>query len=92
MIDKSAPFVISENVIGTRVEDEIVLLDFDAGKYFGLKGSAVRMWELLEARETPEAIVHALMLDFDVVSEAAVRDDVESTLQRLLDAELIRQT
>jgi hypothetical protein len=91
MINSSARLRISDNVIGTRVEDEVVLLNFEAGKYFGLKGVAARMWELLEGGTTLDAIVGALMDEFDVPSEAVARADVCKTLERLLQENLIRE-
>jgi hypothetical protein len=91
MIDNTVMLRISDNVIGTRVEDEVVLLNFDAGKYFGLKGVAARMWELLEGGTTVDAIVAVLMEEFDAPSAAVARADVCKTLERLLQEELIRE-
>jgi hypothetical protein len=90
-MNRSARLRISEDVIGTRVEDEVVLLDFDAGKYFGLKGVAARIWELIEGGTTVDAIVAAIIEEFDAPDEAVVRADVCKTLERLLQDELIRK-
>jgi hypothetical protein len=91
MMNRSARLRISDDVIGTRVEDEVVLLNFDAGKYFGLKGVAARIWELLEGGTTLDAIVATIVKEFDAPSEAVVRVDVCKTLERLLKEELIRE-
>jgi hypothetical protein len=90
-MDNTVRLRISDNVIGTRVEDEVVLLDFDAGKYFGLKGVAARIWELLEGGATVDAIVEVLMEEFDAPDENTTRADVSKTVERLLREGLIQE-
>jgi hypothetical protein len=90
-MDNTVRLRISDNVIGTRVEDEVVLLAFDAGKYFGLRGVAARIWELLESGTTVDAIVEVLMEEFEAPDENTTRADVSKTVERLLREGLIQE-
>ena len=89
MLDLSLPFAPADNVIGTKVEDEILLLQFEKQNYFGLRGAAVRIWELMQHGATGNDIVRRLVQETDV-SEERARADVADTLQKLLDAGLLR--
>ncbi|MEI9889205.1 MAG: PqqD family protein [Rhizomicrobium sp.] len=82
-------FTPADNVIGTKVEDEFLLLQFETQNYFGLRGAAVRIWELMQHGATGADIVQRLVQETDVGEERA-RTDVADTLQRLLDAGLLR--
>lgn len=89
MLDLSLRFVPADNVIGTRVEDEVLLLQFEEQHYFGLRGAAMRIWELTQNGATGADIVQRLMQETDVGAERA-RTDVADTLQKLLDVGLLR--
>ena len=89
MLDLSLRFSPADNVIGTKVEDEILLLQFEKQNYFGLRGAAVRIWELTQHGTTGADIVQRLVQETDVGEERA-RTDVADTLQKLLDAGLLR--
>jgi hypothetical protein len=89
MLDLSLRFAPADNVIGTKVEDEILLLQFEKQNYFGLRGAAVRIWELMQQGATGADIVQRLVQETDVGEERA-RSDVAGTLQKLLDAGLLR--
>jgi hypothetical protein len=89
MLDLSLRFAPAGNVIGTKVEDEVLLLQFEKQNYFGLRGAAVRIWELTQRGATGADIVKRLVQETDVAEERA-RTDVADTLQKLLDAGLLR--
>ncbi len=89
MLDLSLRFMPADNVIGTKVEDEILLLQFEKQNYFGLRGAAVRIWELTQHGATGVDIVQRLVQETDVGKERA-HSDVAETLQKLLDAGLLR--
>lgn len=83
----------ADDVLWTAVEDEIVLMTMgDKAQYHGLRGSAVRMWALIdERRHDAEAIVAALLAEHGGrVEEAVVREDVAATLAGLTARGLIR--
>ena len=89
MLDLSLRFAPADNVIGTKVEDEVLLLQFEKQNYFGLRGAAVRIWDLIQHGATGADIVQRLVQETGV-DEARARTDVADTLQKLLDAGLLR--
>jgi len=90
MLDVALRFTPADGVIGTKVEDEIILLQFENQSYFGLRGAAVRIWELTQQGATGADIVRRLVQETDV-SEGRAQADVTDTLQKLLDVGLLRQ-
>lgn len=68
--------------------DELVMLDPEAGRYFGLDPVGRRIWELLERPTTVSALCSALMTDFAVDAETC-QGDVLRLLEQLAAAELL---
>jgi hypothetical protein len=81
----------SETAISTPVGDEVVVISMGVeARYFGLRGGAIRIWELIQARSyAARDMVAAMLGEFDV-GEAALRHDVETTLAGLESRGLIR--
>jgi hypothetical protein len=65
---------ISDQVIYKPVGDELVLLDFQSGMYYGLDPVGVRMWELLAAGWSLGDVVDTMLGEFDVARETLERD------------------
>lgn len=83
----------ADDVLWTAVDGEVVLLTMgDKAQYHGLRGSAVRIWELIDQRcHDAEAIVGTLLAEHaGRVAEAVVREDVAATLAGLTARGLIR--
>jgi hypothetical protein len=73
----------SADVLSTLVGNEIILLDMARSEYFGLRGSAIRMWELIEEKtNTADDIVARLVSEF-TCDETTIRSDVAAILERL---------
>jgi len=81
----------ADEALCTQVEDEIVFLtQGEKPIYFGLRGSAVRIWRLIEERAlTEDDIVARLLAEFDA-DEATVRKDVAETLDGLARRDVIK--
>lgn len=71
---------LPEYVVYKKVGEEMVLLDFDRGVYYGLNPAGARMWELLAEGKTSEEIIDRLTEEFDVE-----RTDVTSDFAELMD-------
>jgi len=56
--------------------DEIVLLDFGVGEYFGLDPIGAEIWRRLEAGETLARIADSLVERYEVTREVALGDIV----------------
>lgn len=69
-------------------DDETVMLDVDAGTYFGVAGVARTIWDGLAEPTTPRSLVASLMSEYDV-SETTCRAEVAAFLAQLAGAGLI---
>jgi len=48
MINDKIKFVRNKRLLASRMDDEIVMMHPESGKYFALNPVAARIWELLE--------------------------------------------
>jgi coenzyme PQQ synthesis protein D (PqqD) len=65
---------ISDQVVFKPVGDEMVLLDFDSGMYYGLDPVGVRFWQLIEANQSLGTIIETLLGEYDVARETLEHD------------------
>ena len=79
---------ISPRVYARAFGEEMVLLDFGLGEYFGLDPVGADVWRGLEAGEPVSQIVDGIVARYDVTREAALAD-VLSLLAELRDSSLI---
>lgn len=79
-----------EDQISTEIEDELVVLQLDTGKYFGIDGVGPRVWELLQEPLTVGELEDRLFDEYDV-SRERLQQDIDSLLAELDDAELIER-
>ncbi len=80
--------VVPEHVATRRLDDELVLLNYDSETYFGLDDIGTQMWEVLCAAPSLEAGVQQLLDQFDVEPER-LRADVTALVRRLIDGGLV---
>jgi len=66
----------NEGVVTGRVGEEMVMLDMEQGKYFGLNEVATMIWELLKDPLTAEELTAALTEEYEV-NEEECRQEVE---------------
>ena len=50
----------------SKVDQDVVMLSIEEGKYFALNESGARIWELLEQPVRVQAIVNQLLNEFDI--------------------------
>ena len=75
----SRTFRIPDTVLSQELAGETILLNLDTGVYFGLDAVGTRIWQLLHAGRTLDAIREALVAEYDVAS-----DQLEADLTRLV--------
>ncbi len=56
----------------TDISGEKVMIDFESGKYFMLKGVANAIWDMIQDEITFEEITNALLDEYDVDKETCV--------------------
>ncbi len=74
----------SRNTAFSEIRDEIVLVGFESGKYYGLDGVGARIWRLVQEPRTLRDVLAALLAEFEVDAAACERDLLEfaSLLER----------
>jgi len=78
-----------ESWVGTEVEDSIVMLNLETGKYVSLNSTASAVWQLLEEPRTQEEIELALRSRF-AVDEASCRESLAKLLPQMHELSLAR--
>lgn len=81
-ISKTGDFV--ETVVG----DEVVLMHTGDGRFFSLTGTARRTWELIDGHADRDALVEALLAEYDA-DRAQVAADVDALLAKLTERTLV---
>ncbi|ABC64603.1 PqqD family protein [Erythrobacter litoralis] len=60
--------------IETDVDDEVVIVGLDDGKFFSLKGTGQTIWKLIDGKRDRAAILDRLEDEFDAPRETLARD------------------
>lgn len=80
----------SPSVYARAFGDDIVLLDFGRGEYFGLDPVGAEIWRGIEGGKDVGAIVADLVARYEVQPEQAERETL-TLLNALRDAALVRE-
>ncbi len=81
-------FSVGASVVCAELVEEMVLLDAETGKYFGLDAVGTRIWHLTTAGAHENEIVDALLSEYDV-DRNSLQADVSRFLQQLSERELL---
>jgi Coenzyme PQQ synthesis protein D (PqqD) len=79
----------SEDVVGQRLGDEVVLVSLQTNRIFELNRTGARFWELLQSESDRGRIEQRLLEEFEV-SEEDLSAEVDQLIKNLTDEELIR--
>ncbi len=82
-------FVRNKDVLASPIQEELVMFDVEAGKYFSLNGMAAAIWRHLEIPVTIDALCAELQKNFDVSPERC-KEDVAAFMSELEAKGLIR--
>jgi hypothetical protein len=78
----------SAQVIGRRLDDELVLVHLSTNRIYALNTTGARLWELLESGTTVEKVVETMLEEFEV-DEAQLRGELAVLLAMLQQEELV---
>jgi hypothetical protein len=78
-------YLLKKSTMTTEVDEELVLLDSMVGKYFGINALGKKMLEALLTDKEPREIAAAIVAEYDVAPETALKD-----LKEFIDALLRR--
>ncbi len=73
-VDANTTVHRKRETIFTRLDDELLAIDADAGKYFSLSGSGCRIWELIESPMSIGSICDQLTAELDVDRQRCAAD------------------
>ncbi len=68
---------IHQDAVFRELDGEGVILQLDAGMYFGLDPIGTRLWQLIEAHEQLRPVLDAALAEFDVAPDVLERDLIE---------------
>jgi hypothetical protein len=75
--------------VSSVLDDEVVILNTNTGKYFNLNPVGSRVWEIIETPSSIEAIVNQIMDEYSVDRDRCQSDIIQLT-GKLLDADLVK--
>lgn len=78
----------SGDVPSAPLEDCLLMMSVDQGKYFSLNGVGKRIWEILEVPTQPGTIVRQLVDEYDVPAETCAVQ-VDDFLKKLRERGLL---
>ncbi len=81
-------YKIPQTSVNQKVGDELVILDLDSGKYFGLDEVGARMVDLLAEHGEPEKVVQIMAEEYDA-SAQQIEGDLDNLITELLKNNLI---
>jgi hypothetical protein len=80
--------VNDKSVVQETFDDEVIVVNLDAGAYYSLEGAGARVWSLIGAGTGLDQIVAALEQEYDG-PPAQMRAATESLLRELLEESLV---
>ena len=78
----------SDNAMARQVDDELVILDINSGRYFGLNEVGTFIWDCLEGDCSREDIVDAIVAAYDV-DRIEASTDADELVGQLIDRGLV---
>ena len=80
-MEKSEKIVLKKKLNVTDLAGEKVMIDFESGKYFLIKGAGNDIWDMIQTEITVQEIIDKLLQEYDVSAEeceSAVVDFLEN--------------
>ncbi len=82
-------FQCNPKVLGSRIDEEIVIMSLEQNHYYGFEEVGSRIWELLEeSPSTLEELCEKLVAEFDVKTDICQRETL-LFLEHLIDEKLV---
>jgi hypothetical protein len=82
-------YIRRKEVISGKLDEELVMMDIEKGKYFALNPVATRIWDLLENVLSLEDLCDLLMEEYDV-NKKQCHEEVEEHLKEMVKMKLIK--
>lgn len=76
-MDKNSKIILKKKLNVTDLAGEKVMVDFDNGKYFLIKGVGNDIWDMIQDEITPSEIIEKLLSEYDVSREECEKSVME---------------
>ncbi len=73
-MNEKTRIVRSDRALSSPIDEELVLFDSEAGKYYGFNEMATEIWKRLDTPKTIETICRELLEEFGVEPDECRRD------------------
>ena len=77
MLNKKSKITRTDEVVASDMDDEVVMMSVEQGKYFGLDPIAADIWKLLERTKTVGELIADLTQKYDVEETQCEKDVYE---------------
>ena len=77
MISLESRVTIHQDAVFRELDGEAVILQLEAGMYFGLDPVGTRLWQLIETHGQLRPVLEAAATEFDVPADVLERDLIE---------------
>lgn len=84
-------YTLSKQYLWKEIGDQVVILNFESGRYFSLNPSGSVIWKSALDNLSQDQIVQRLCDEFDVDRETA-RQDTEDTVRSFIDRKFLVQS
>ena len=78
----------NEEVFASEIDNEVVMMNIQTGKYYGLDEIGSRIWELMKQKIKVKDLIKKLLEEYDV-SEQECEKDVLELLMELQSNDLV---
>lgn len=88
--DPKATFARNPDLVGTRVEDEVILMSLEEGNFFVISGPSADLWDGLKTQKSVKEIVDHLASIYDA-DKATIEAESEALFSDLLKTKIIQK-
>ena len=81
----------NNEVFASEIDDEVVMMNIQSGKYFGMDAIGSRIWQLVEEKIQVKEIIAQLLEEYNVTEEQCSNDVLEF-LNELYEQNLVQVT
>lgn len=79
---------MEKEIITTRFDNELVILNIKTGKYYTLSGAGTRIWELLQEHNETDEIFQILKEEYNV-DPSILSQDFSKLISNFMNAKLV---
>jgi hypothetical protein len=81
-------YIQSKQVVQSKIDNEVVMMDIESGFYFGLNSVASVIWELLKSGKTVNELVDYLITEYEVNYEQCLAE-TDVLIKKMIELKVI---